>query len=598
MSYLEDDALLRAAVKVQAVYRGFALRAEMQHQILLNYTDYDPEFDKRLLLFSESRKMRKLRYAQMIYRQYRARKKQRAYAKVLQNTLYFYLYFFRKKVRWLKENIGTVLLVSSVHADVLKESLDFFVNAPFQTRPLQGIGKYGSRPTFYHVLENTTVPALIHKTPTVIQYATRFYRDAMYRIRFRQPVYGSGKKRKVVSPPKKPSAFAKPSNIFISKLTDVIVVSSKATGAEADSQLAKLFFILRRNAEIFTLDQVVFCAAAVAIQRRWRGSYCRMKMLPLMITNLVEKRAAVLLQRWWRCAVGIKKRFRVLSIVLSAVRRIEGQELFVDALTYFQLLQTKTLPLLSHSVSSYPEFSGVPVVNLNGQVMFKKYRRSRCCDAARKTMKSGMSSKPEGIIAPTPHIPYRSIPKWVSLFKLAAESRYNALSYERGAIRDLDGIGEIKSTIVTEGKLHHHSNLQDSFNQGKILFNLLTNGCTISMQSFPVLYERRAVKGVSMLDSMSVVKLRFPSVLEARCRCAMVMLASMDTAKEECVSLLSKTDMTTRYYSLLFWLHNCYMLSTLYPQVGPDLEIVRRCVSRNLLATHCRSSPHRRECIW
>lgn len=554
----DDDCLLRAVTKLQAKYRGWAFRADVQHEILLNYTGYDPQFDKRLLLFVESRKMRKLRFVQIVYREYRQRKRRRMQAKVLSNCLFRYCFFFRKKVQWVQANIGKHLLVSSSHMKELQDAFAYFKNGPFQTEMLPNIFKYGKRNSFYKMPAEQNISAWKSKTPTVMAYANSYYRDKLYRVRFRQPVYGRRKtQNRSGHSVAKHSVFTRSGNIFKSKMIAMIDVSCAIESADTATQLTKLFYVLRRSMEIFTVNQVLFDAAAVSLQRHWRGTYCRLKMLPLLITNIVEKRCAVLLQRWWRNLAGIKKRFRILSTILAAVRKIDSPVLYIDALTFYQLLQTKHLPLICHSVASYPEFCGVPIVNLNGQVIFKRFRRSVCSDCVKKRTRGSDPTDPFDNTT-EPKFSSRSIPKWISLFKLALESRYNTKSYDGGAVRDADGIGQLKSSFAREAKAHHSSYLHRSFSQEKILFNLLTNGCSIGMQLFSLVFERKATKGVKKLDDVPVMRLEFPSILEARCRCAMLMLATMDTMKEECVCLLTHADMASRYGNLSPALNNMY----------------------------------------
>jgi hypothetical protein len=567
-------AHLRAVVKLQALCRAYLFRVRIEREIIMQYTNYDPEIDKRLLNFAESRKIRKLRFIQKFYREHIRIKKQRRYAKILQNTLFSYMFFFRKKMQWIKENVGSSLVISALQMSELTEAVNFFVNEPFVTAIVPGIAQYNTTSSFYNIPIEQDISVHRRKPTTIFRYASSYHRDVMYRIRFRQPVFSGRKKRKRPESvnalagsgtPDKPSVsmFTKgPANIFRSKLTEMVQVSSRGEkGPEGDSQLTKLYFILQRRVDVYSLQQIMYGCAAIAVQRMWRGVYCRKKMLPILIANIVEKRSVVLLQRWWRNRMGLQKRFRILNSVLTAVRKIDSATVYIDVLTFFQLLQAKSLPALSHSVEIYPEFSGIPVVNLNGQVMFKRFDRTGGKGRQRKASSAKGSSA--AALRNDRRVKDRCIPIWITLIKMASEHRYNSASYCAGSVSDADGIAQMKSNLIDptahedesnhkDKKKKHSTKPEGAFSQGRVMFNLLTNGCNIGLENAAVTFERRAgIKGHSTrLGSLAVVRLEFPSRLEARCRCAAVMLATMDTGREESVCLLSGAELALRAQQL------------------------------------------------
>ena len=523
----------KGIAKYQGLCRGFLFRKKIALEILLTYTNYDPGLEKRKLLFTESRKNRQLRFIQKMYRQYRERQKRKRCAKLVINVMLAYVYFFRKKVAWVKERIGKSFVLSCKNISDAKKAIAVLKQSHFEISPVDGIVQYAMRPRFYHIQPEQDMSVHRCKWSTIKKYATSYQRDILHKIRFRQPLYHKRNKKRIRNS----------GNIFKSKQTELIRISCSAPEPKLYSQLTKLFFSLKHSLDVFSWDQVRYGAAAVAIQRHFRGGYCREKMLPLILKNLLEKRAVVLLQRWWRNLVGIKKRFRILLSILTSVRKIDSATVYLDCLTFFQLLQVKRLTKLCSSVALYPEFSGVPVINLNGQVVYKRYTRIENRQSAAE-LPLGSSGEKTG------RERHRGIPKWITLIKLPTENQHNTLSYKHGPIRDLDGIAEIKSEIRQEAGTNSESKLTaTSFNEGKIMLNLLTNGCNIGVQKFSVNFQRKlgSFSGRNInIDDIGVVKMEFASLLEARCRCAMVMLATMDTIKEECVTMMSYMELEKR----------------------------------------------------
>jgi len=61
------------------------------------------------------------------------------------------------------------------------------------------------------------------------------------------------------------------------------------------------------------------------IQAMWRGVSQRQLHSKTLLNELLQKRAAVLLQRWWRMRNGLHRRLRMLERVSRMCLKIESR---------------------------------------------------------------------------------------------------------------------------------------------------------------------------------------------------------------------------------------------------------------------------------
>ena len=102
-------------------------------------------------------------------------------------------------------------------------------------------------------------------------------------------------------------------------------------------------------------SQVYRDAAATAIQSVWRGCAKRTTLYPILVFKIIQRRAAIALQRWWRYTTRLGRRLRLLADISSVCRSVTSLSLYFDAWVYFQLLRNTQLPPVACSMSLFPE---------------------------------------------------------------------------------------------------------------------------------------------------------------------------------------------------------------------------------------------------
>jgi hypothetical protein len=263
--------------------------------------------------------------------------------------------------------------------------------------------------------------------------------------------------------------------------------------------------------KLFCEDQLIQIAAANEIKRFWLGRYYRIKLIGIIINRFIEKRAAVALQRWWRNNVGLLRRFRILSRVLSSVRSIHDSTLFIDLITFYQIITKEVLPKVPYSGSLYPELRGIPLVNIRGEVFFQSQERYR------KNMFAEFTT-----IAPPAPV-HREFIKWPAFLRLSKDKRYDSALYR--SVR-----------INYEGKCEQTITAFDLGSDARVLFNLLCTGCKVGIKEFEVTAQHR----------FRAVQLSFPTVSEARARAMMLAIVTLDLSSECGVELCDYGGVTNR----------------------------------------------------
>ncbi len=108
----------------------------------------------------------------------------------------------------------------------------------------------------------------------------------------------------------------------------------------------------------------------LAVQRLWRGYMCRKYTMTIVIDKAISLRRCVYIQRWWRKLQGITRRMKLLARTATACREIITPSIYLDAWIFYVLIRQTSLPKLSSDVCQYPEFMGVPSLDLNGHAVF------------------------------------------------------------------------------------------------------------------------------------------------------------------------------------------------------------------------------------
>ena len=89
------------------------------------------------------------------------------------------------------------------------------------------------------------------------------------------------------------------------------------------------------------------------------------------MVDLIQRRAAVAIQRRWRLGAGLKTRFALLAHLCAAARRVSTSKLYLDAWVFYLLLRQPKLPPVPPRLRAmFPEFRGSPAVDGGGRAVF------------------------------------------------------------------------------------------------------------------------------------------------------------------------------------------------------------------------------------
>lgn len=253
-------------------------------------------------------------------------------------------------------------------------------------------------------------------------------------------------------------------------------------------------------------------SSAISIQRVYRGYKYRKHMCKLLVDRIIQTRAIMAIQRWWRMTNGLKRRLHLLGLIYQRCHSIHESVLYMDLWVYFLLLRCIKLPINDFSTHlAFPEYNGYPIV-ANGIVCYQPIHP--------KLLASG-----NAIQVPVP--PNDSIgnsPIYLRSRKLISTYKYT------GNRRISDWLN-CKPT-----KLLNAKPIKDISDQA-VLFSILTQNCKVDLRAFPISGESQEV--------INLIQLSFASVKEARIRCGMLMLLCYDPLKRDSISFQTWSEISS-----------------------------------------------------
>lgn len=224
---------------------------------------------------------------------------------------------------------------------------------------------------------------------------------------------------------------------------------------------------------------MILQVSIIEIQRIWRGYIKRKQLGHHFILQIIRSRAIILLQRWWKYHNLIKRRYDLLSLIEKKCHDICDKRLYLDSLIFYKLLRIYQRPQQS-SLQSYPEYRGIPIIDIDQNCLIYQ-----------------------------PLIDYSSNLHTISTIKQCIP----LWASWRPTIQR----PPIKSTSQLN---NYHTIIRD----------LISSSCEISLEHFPV----------DINSEFRVIELQFSSILEAKIRCAMLMLQTYDCVTRSCVAMMTR----------------------------------------------------------
>lgn len=231
--------------------------------------------------------------------------------------------------------------------------------------------------------------------------------------------------------------------------------------------------------------QMKLQSSIIEIQRIWRGYISRKLKSKAFIEKIIEQRARIVIQRWWRYHNNIKRRFDLLRFINLKCHEIKENKLYLDTLVYYQLLRVFHRPEQT-PLNTFPEYRGIPLIdNKTGNLYLQPLIKN-------------LNNENISMIK-------QSIPIWCSWRPLIQKS-------------------PIKET---SSKNNYHN----------IIRNLISSHCSIAIEHFPLISTIQS--NSSMFPDFRMIELVFSSVSEAKIRCAMLMLQTYDCITRSCVAMMT-----------------------------------------------------------
>ena len=268
-------------------------------------------------------------------------------------------------------------------------------------------------------------------------------------------------------------------------------------------------------------DQHVFNhVAATIIQKRIRNSILRKNMSSALIPKLLQRRAAVAIQRAWRFYRTIVRRLTFLRSVHSQVSGISNTVLFMDSWLYYIAIRSQYL--LPVTTNCYPEFAGVPVISAEGKVAFHSFYADHDDNASIVLPVTQGFYYPDGT---------NSFSDEVDITKLQENC-------------DNISIGGYISRQAHTHRIGFPSWLCFSLPLAK-KNDAITKRCSYSYGIYDILTTDVDVKLASLqLDDhgkmYNVIKLQFSSIAEAKARCASLLLLTYSFYNHTALKLLTE----------------------------------------------------------
>lgn len=503
--------------RLQARVRGALIRLKALRDLYADYPDFR-DYEAKMAQQSQGA-IRQLHYIGVLKRFcsciQRYHRKRQAIARI-SRAVYRWWRNFKLNRDYVKRRYGCRLYFCEKHIDVMQfvlmsvlRSHDHVEARPRpEYRALEGGRQiYRMKTSFLRreLLREGAVMSGVRGTLSMLRYADDHQLKRLKRLRFRQPHLRSNLWSK--------ANYGVRYYQNLDKLTSYY--------SEDLNFLTRFYISLCRSGALFNLfgeTDLITVAAANELRRFWLGRYYRTKLTKIVINRFINKRAAVVLQRWWRNQVGLLRRFRALSRIMNAVRSIQDSTVYIDLLTFYQLITRDKLSTVFNSGAFYPELRGVPVINVNGEVFFQAKERYNKFYAKEST--EVLPSVERGFL------------KWPAFLKLSKEIRYDSVLY--------------KSVRVNyEEKSSQSISALNVGSESRLLYNLLCTGCKVGMKEFDI----------SSKHKFRMVQLSYASVHEARARAMMLAVATLDLSSECGVELVDNSNVIQRLvatFPLLF----------------------------------------------
>lgn len=418
--------------------------------------------------------------------------------------------------------------ISMSRSDVLSEDLEqrsYRSDISSSDQPSEGISSYHAFRRGVH--HNPAVALLRAMSFPWMVYASQKEQKQLNNLKAR------GNRRIVY--PKKLSELAVPvalkvaSNPFWKRSTRVVVLPIedyailwkvfkrlKHITAEGDRENGLVSFSL----PLFFDSEVMSESSSIEIQRIWRGHASRKARARLLVREHIKRRAAIALQRWWRCQNFLKRRLALLANITNTCREIRSNIVYMDGWIYYKLMRCFQPPENQSVLHGFPEYGGFPVFNKMGKVGFQPVVRARAIPNR------------SDIISGTTH----------SQRKVDDDGRATG----KGKDIQVPHVGHLRYCMPQWAlwrpylQLSPLNSMPTGISYHQVLTDLLSINCEVCVVHFPVWATSSTSKEAYIASEMRVIQMIFASIQEAQVRCAMLMLQTYDVKSHSSISLLTK----------------------------------------------------------
>lgn len=341
---------------------------------------------------------------------------------------------------------------------------------------------------------------------------------------------------------------------------------------------------------IFRHNYIVSVQKVISIQKTWRSYYTRKNTRRFILTRLLRLRACILIQRWWFWQNGLLRRFKLINAISNRFHSVDTDVLYIDSWMFYLLLKKPCLPSLPKSILSvFPEFQGIPTVDANkGLASFLVSKHSKIQQEKANKDKSQQLQLPSFFFSKGDSDNVANVIENVEYSKsiglhVADDDSFVTLSTPSQQYLKDDYVASLTASNATAegnaiafsddtGILLNKTNKNDSTSNSRCgipiwapwtvaecvssderhsplyaIFEILTNcvdvdvvdigPITLSKPQPPLLIP--ATSNMIFNSSYRLIKLHFSSILEAKLRAVMLMIATYDYKTFSSIELLT-----------------------------------------------------------